>query len=101
MLPPFSPPRYPQDEPLTRTQDAVADTFRGVLRVPLLDGLEVKAQLVAPSPTLLRHGLRTVSGWLVTDIDANARAWRVASAETSGTLALQASAAANVKVWVW
>lgn len=101
MLPPFTPPRYPADEPLTRTQDAVADTFRAVLRVAMLDGVEVAAQLVAPSPTLLRHGLRQVSGWLLTDIDANARVWRVASAEKAGTLALQASDAANVKVWVW
>ena len=102
MLPPFSPPRYPADEPLTRTQDAVADSLRGVLRVGLLDGASVRASLAPGASTLIPHGLgRVVEGWVATDKDAAADVWRVKGDERGGTIALQSDATVNVTLWVW
>ena len=101
MLPPFSPPRYP-DEPLTRTQDAVADALRGVLRVAMLDGVSVRASLTPGASTLVPHGLeRAVEGWLVTDIDSAGDVWRVRTDERPGLLALRSNTTVHVTVWVW
>ena len=102
MLPPFTPPRYPTDEPLTRTQDAVSDSLRGVLRVGMLDGASVTASLKPGASTLVPHGIgRVVEGWLVTDKDAAADVWRVKGDERTGLLALRSNANVNVTLWVW
>jgi len=42
---------------------------------------------------------KTPTGWIVTDKDANADIWRVSWDET--TITLDASASANIKIWVF
>jgi hypothetical protein len=55
---------------------------------------------VTTSPTAINHGLEQVpQGWIIFDKDANANIWKVGA--TDRTITLNASASANIKVWVF
>lgn len=104
MLPSYVDLTFPGNPDLTRLQDTVARSLRRVLGVAMLDGVLIQGiALQAAAPTLVAHGLdRVIVGWLVVDITAPARVYRVSgSAYPSSILPLQADATTTVAVWAF
>jgi hypothetical protein len=91
---------------LTRLQDTVSKSLRRLLGVELLDGVLVQnVSLSVSAPTLVAHGLdRAIVGWMVVDITAPAKVYRVqgsAAMYPPSILPLQADATTTVAVWVF
>lgn len=55
---------------------------------------------VSTSATQFNHGLQqTPQGWIIFDKDSNANVWKLGA--TDKTISFIASAASNIKVWVF
>lgn len=55
---------------------------------------------VTTSATAFNHGLQQVpQGWIILDKDSNSNVWKLGA--TTTTISFSASAASNIKVWVF
>lgn len=91
---------YPKDYIPQQLEGNVATALGPVLATPLLSYSQVQAMLVSGVPLNIAHMLgRQPVGWFVTDIDSYADVKRTAWSAT--TLTLEASADANVALWVF
>lgn len=92
------------DPQVATLQSNVQNALRPVLNVPFLDGVVVSNVALQPSVvTNVPTGLnRAWVGWFVIDKTAGVHVWRATSAVVPNTLlALTASAAVNVNIWVF
>lgn len=86
-----------------RVVHQIIDFIGELLRVPHVNGAELAVEFTAGNLTReLRPGLgRAVRGWLVLDTDAAVTIHRETTNRPTDHLTLTASAAANVKLWVF
>ena len=85
---------------LQQLQKSAQEQSRRLKDVPLLDGLELDAEVTTTAAAFPHKLGRKPRGWIVTDKDADARIWRTEAFDAK-TLTLRSSATVNVKVWVF
>lgn len=87
------------DKDLSTVQSNVGQILNKVVKVSILDGTQIEADL-ASGANIINHGLgRTPQGWIVVDRDSAATVYR--TAWDSATLSLTASATVTVQLWVY
>lgn len=91
------------DADLNRLQTSIAQAYDGLVDIPLNAGQLISEVLIGTSPTLVSHKLnREWQGWIVVDRNANAQVWKSTSQPApSAAIALQASSAVTVKLFVF
>ena len=94
-----------QDSDLNRFQSNVEEAVNPLINAEIVNGVLLKdIYMDAETVTLVQHKLgRKVRGWVVVRLRADARIWDVqdSNSNPTTTLALVASHAVTVDVWVF
>lgn len=80
-------------------QEAVSQSLDPIVRVALLDGVQVSYDLVAGSNRVSHPLQRTPLGWIIVDRDSGATVYR--TAWDSRTISLTASGTIKLQVWIY
>jgi hypothetical protein len=80
-------------------QDSVSQTLDPILRIPVIDGVQVSYSLVSGSNRISHPLQRIPQGWIIVDRNSAATVYR--TAWDSRTISLTASGAINISVWVY
>ena len=85
---------------LQRVQTNVDDVFKQLRNAPILDGVLVENVIIGTTATSVSHTLqRQPRGFIIVDINADARVRR--SAWTPTTLSLISTATVTLSLWVF
>ncbi len=90
------------DVKLDQVQDAVSDSLNSIAPKQILAGHILNVNFSGAGAKLITHGLgRNIIGWIVIDKDAVADVYRTNKDNPKSFLNLTASAAVNLKLWVF
>lgn len=92
-----------KDDTLNQVQNNLEEALKPIFAVDILDGRQLSATLTGGSvDNLVAHGLgRTPRGWIVTDVSADTRIWKVTSTNPAVFLTLRSINTAAVQLWVF
>lgn len=88
-----------EDQNLQGLQDNVAGVLDPLVRIAILDGVQISATLSTGSNRISQPLQATPRGWIIVDRNGVATVYR--TAWDSKTISLTASAPVNLQIWIY